>query len=126
MTADTSKNKGKTKGKAEPKAAVKPAGVAAPQTAEPVQRNRMTMVGTVVSDKMQKTIVVRVERKVKEGSYGKYVTRTERYKAHDEKGEAKVGDLVEVVSSRPLSRGKRWALKGILRRGSAASVLGVE
>jgi len=119
------KNKTETKGKAKAKAAT-PSKAAAPKAVEPVQRNRATMVGTVVGDKMQKTIVVRVERKVKDGAYGKYVSSSERYKAHDEKCAAKVGDLVELVSSRPLSRDKRWALKNIVRRGSAAAVLGAE
>jgi len=78
--------------------------------------SRRTMVGTVVSDKMQKTIVVKVDRRVRHDLYKKYVTKSRRYKAHDEKNTAKLGDLVVVVESRPLSRDKRWALQSVVRR----------
>jgi small subunit ribosomal protein S17 len=81
----------------------------------PLQKRKM-VVGTVVSDKMMKTIVVKVDRKVREPLYPKYVTKSERYKAHDEKNEAKVGDRVSLVASRPVSRGKRWVLQSILRK----------
>lgn len=74
--------------------------------------------GFVVSDKMQKTIVVKVDRRVPDPFYKKYVIRSRRFKAHDEKNEAKVGDLVSLIESRPLSREKRWVLQSILRRGS--------
>ena len=81
----------------------------------PLQK-RGTVVGTVVSDKMQKTIVVNVDRRVRHEAYGKFVVRSRRFKAHDEKNEAKIGDRVELVESRPLSREKRWVLKTILRK----------
>jgi small subunit ribosomal protein S17 len=81
----------------------------------PLEKRKM-VVGTVVSDKMNKTIVVKVDRKVREPLYPKYVTRSERYKAHDEKNEAKMGDRVALVASRPISRDKRWVLQSILRR----------
>jgi small subunit ribosomal protein S17 len=81
----------------------------------PPQKRRV-VVGTVVSDKMQKTIVVKVDRRVRHALYKKYVTKSRRFKAHDEKNEAKVGDLVSLVESRPLSREKRWALQSIIRR----------
>ena len=81
----------------------------------PLERRKL-VVGTVVSDKMQKTIVVKVDRRVRESLYKKYLVRSERYKAHDEKNEAKIGDRVELVASRPLSREKRWVLKTILRK----------
>jgi small subunit ribosomal protein S17 len=79
-------------------------------------QKRGTVVGTVVSDKMQKTIVVRVDRRVRHGEYGKFVVRSRRFKAHDEKNEAKTGDLVTLLESRPLSREKRWVLQSIIRK----------
>ena len=89
-------------------------------TAETDDRNglqrRRTMVGLVVSDKMQKTIVVKIDRRVRHGMYGKYVVKSNRFKAHDEKNDAKIGDRVVLLESRPLSREKRWVLQSILRR----------
>ena len=70
--------------------------------------NRKTRVGVVVSNKMTKTVVVRVERRVTERKYGKIVTRAEKYKAHDEKQECGIGDRVCIVETRPLSKDKRW------------------
>ena len=87
--------------------------------ANALQRRR-TLVGLVVSNKMQKTIVVKIERSVRHGKYSKYVAQTNRFKAHDEKNDAKIGDRVLVVESRPLSRDKRWVLKEILRRAAGA------
>ena len=81
---------------------------------------RKTITGIVVSDKMQKTIVVKVDRRVRHGLYLKYLTKSRRFKAHDEKNDAKVGDLVQLVESRPLSREKRWALQSILRKAGHA------
>ena len=81
---------------------------------------RREVVGTVVSDKMQKTIVVKVDRRVRHTLYKKYLTRSQRYKAHDETNQAKVGDLVTLVESRPLSREKRWVLQNIIRRAGQA------
>jgi small subunit ribosomal protein S17 len=72
--------------------------------------------GVVVSDKMDKTVVVAVERKVQHEVYGKAERRTSRFLAHDEKNEAHVGDQVEIVESRPLSRRKRWAVARVVRR----------
>jgi small subunit ribosomal protein S17 len=69
---------------------------------------------------MQKTIVVRVDRQVRHGLYKKYVEKSERYKAHDEKNHAKMGDQVQLVESRPLSRDKRWVLQSVLRRAGQA------
>jgi small subunit ribosomal protein S17 len=77
---------------------------------------RKMITGIVVSDKMQKTIVVKVDRRVRHALYKKYLTKSRRFKAHDEKNDAKVGDLVQLVESRPLSREKRWALQSILRK----------
>lgn len=87
---------------------------------------RREMTGLVVSDKMQKTIVVKVDRRIRHGLYRKYMTNSKRYKAHDEGNTAKVGDLVVIVQSRPLSRDKRWALKTIVRKGSRLAALNVE
>ena len=74
--------------------------------------------GIVVSGKMQKTIVVKVDRRVKHLRYAKYITISKRYKVHDETNSAKVGDRVEIIESRPLSRHKRWALRRIIMRSS--------
>ncbi|HHY71017.1 MAG TPA: 30S ribosomal protein S17 [Thermoanaerobacterales bacterium] len=72
--------------------------------------------GVVVSDKMDKTIVVAVENFVRHPIYGKTIKRTKKYKAHDENNECKVGDLVKIVETRPLSRHKRWRLVEVLRK----------
>ncbi len=85
----------------------------------PLQRRR-AVVGTVVSDKMQKTIVVKVDRQVRHSLYKKYVEKSRRFKAHDEKNEAKVGDRVTLIESRPMSREKRWVLQSIIRRAGQA------
>ncbi|MEQ1871324.1 MAG: 30S ribosomal protein S17 [Vicinamibacterales bacterium] len=77
-------------------------------------------VGVVVSNKMQKSIVVAVEWQVRHGLYGKTERRTSKFMVHDEKGDAKPGDIVSIVETRPMSRRKRWALKAIVRQ--AASV----
>ena len=74
--------------------------------------------GTVVSDKMDKTVVVAVERKVRHDVYGKTQRKTSKFVAHDEKNEAKVGDTVVISESRPLSKRKRWALVRIVERAS--------
>ena len=83
-------------------------------------QRRKTIVGTVVSNKMQKTIVVKVDRQVRHTLYKKYVEKTQKYKAHDETNDAKIGDRVSLVESRPLSRDKRWVLQKILRRAGQA------
>ena len=72
--------------------------------------------GVVVSDKMQKTIVVQVERTVQHSKYRKFLNQRKRYKAHDEKNECKIGDRVRIEETRPLSRDKRWRLQSILER----------
>jgi len=71
--------------------------------------------GVVVSQKMQKSIVVAVEWQVRHGMYGKTERRTSKFMVHDEANTAKIGDLVAIVETRPLSRRKRWALKQIVR-----------
>ncbi|MBE0569060.1 MAG: 30S ribosomal protein S17 [Deltaproteobacteria bacterium] len=77
---------------------------------------RKKKVGTIVSDKMDKTVVVRVERLVPHEEYKKYVKRRENYKAHDEKNEFQVGDRVEIVETRPLSKDKRWRVARLIER----------
>ena len=77
---------------------------------------RKTRVGLVVSDKMQKTVVVAIDRRVPHPVYGKMVTRTTRLKAHDEENSAKVGDTVRIMETRPLSKDKRWRVVEILDR----------
>lgn len=72
--------------------------------------------GIVVSDKMQKTIVVLVERVVQHGKYKKFLRAREKYKAHDEHNESRVGDRVRIEETRPLSRDKRWRLRAVLER----------
>lgn len=76
---------------------------------------RTTRVGVVTKSKMQKSVVVRVDRTVKHDLYKRYVRRTSRFMAHDENNECKVGDTVEIVESRPLSARKRWRVRKILR-----------
>ncbi len=77
---------------------------------------RKTRQGLVVSDKMDKTVVVAIERRVPHPVYGKMVTKTKKLKAHDEANSAKVGDTVRIVETRPLSKDKRWRLLEIVER----------
>ena len=87
------------------------------QNAQTVNRtSRKTRIGTVVSDKMDKTVVVSIERRVQHPVYGKMVRRTKRLKAHDEKNDAKTGDTVRIMETRPLSKDKRWRLVEIVER----------
>ena len=82
-----------------------------------VERNfRKERVGKVVSNKMQKTITVTVDRKVKHPIYGKFVNKTTKFKAHDEKKEAGIGDTVRIMETRPLSKDKRWRLVEIVEK----------
>jgi small subunit ribosomal protein S17 len=83
------------------------------------RENRRRMVGVVVSDKTAKTIVVEIDRTVRHPVYRKVLRRSQRYMAHDEQDEAREGDLVQIVESRPLSARKRWRLEQILRRANA-------
>lgn len=83
-------------------------------------RGRMQQVtGEVISDKMDKTITVKIFRRVRHPKYGKFMKKTSVFKAHDEKNEAKKGDLVRIQMSRPLSKTKRWRLMEIVTRGQA-------
>ena len=89
--------------------------------AKPVARakNQRTLVGRVVSDKMQKTVTVLVERKVKHPRIGKIVTRSSKYHAHSEANEFKEGDLVEIAECRPLSKTKAWKVTKLLKKSKA-------
>ncbi|MDD5285251.1 MAG: 30S ribosomal protein S17 [Desulfuromonadaceae bacterium] len=76
--------------------------------------HRKTQVGVVVSDKMEKTVVVKVDRLVKHSVYNKYIKRSVKYKVHDEQNSSKTGDRVEIIECRPMSKDKRWSLKQII------------
>lgn len=78
------------------------------------ETNIRTVTGQVVSDKMDKSITVAVERRVKHPIYGKYIKRTTKIHAHDENNECKIGDIVEIVQSRPISKTKSWKLEKIV------------
>ncbi|HOL16809.1 MAG TPA: 30S ribosomal protein S17 [Bacillota bacterium] len=78
--------------------------------------NRKVRTGRVISDKMDKTRVIAVQRIARHPLYGKTIRRTKKYKFHDENNETRVGDLVKIIETRPLSKDKRWRLKEILER----------
>ncbi|MBP7599913.1 MAG: 30S ribosomal protein S17 [Thermoflexales bacterium] len=79
------------------------------------RRRRLT--GVVVSDKMEKTIVVNVERSIRHPLYKKVLRRSKRYQAHDDTGTAKQGDTVEIIETKPISANKRWALVQVIKKG---------
>ncbi len=81
-----------------------------------LERHRRFLQGVVVSNKMDKTIVVQVTRRYRHPKYKKYVNERVRYKAHDEANTANIGDKVRIIESRPLSRDKRWRLTSVLER----------
>jgi small subunit ribosomal protein S17 len=128
--AKSSKTKAKT-AKARSHAKAKPAAARAADTAAPAQvqaeaaaaaapaedtRGRRTLTGRVVSNKMQKTIAVEIERLVKHPAYGKYIRRTTKLLAHDENGSSQEGDLVVITPCRPMSRHKSWRLIEIVEK----------
>ena len=78
--------------------------------------NKRTIKGVVVSNKMDKTVVVKTERLVKQAGFRKYMRQHQKYKAHDERNECGIGDTVMIVESRPLSRDKRWRVREILEK----------
>jgi len=89
------------------------------QTSQPEKhRTRASKVGVVVSDRMDKTAVVAVERMVRHATYTRIVRRTSRFFAHDEKNDAKVGDQVEIVETRPMSKNKRWRIARVISRAT--------
>lgn len=80
------------------------------------RNRRKTRVGVVVSDRMHKTAVVQIERLVKHPIYGRYVRRRKRYKVHDEQNECRIGDVIQFMETRPLSKDKCWRLVSFVRR----------
>ena len=95
-----------------PSAAAVP--VAAPAAA--AKKNTRTLVGKVVSDKRMKTITVQIERRTKHELYGKIVARSSKYHAHDENGEYKMGDVVEISETRPISKTKAWVVTRLVQK----------
>lgn len=85
-------------------------------TETPSRARRKTRMGVVVSDKQDKTVTVRVERRFPHPLYGKQVTRTKKYHAHDETNQYQVGDVVRIVETRPLSKTKRWRVVELIER----------
>ena len=94
--------------------AAEPAAAAAPAARA---KNTRTLIGKVVSDKRSKTITVLIERRTKHELYGKIVARSSKYHAHDEKGEYKMGDVVEIAESRPISKTKSWVVTRLVQKG---------
>jgi len=88
---------------------------------ENVVRRRASKTGVVVSDKADKTVVVRVDRIVRHKLYKRYIRRKTKFMAHDETNDCKVGDTVEIVESRPLSARKRWRVRRVVKRGQGAA-----
>ena len=86
---------------------------------EPKAKNTRTLVGKVVSDKRTKTLTVLVERRTKHELYGKIVARSNKYHAHDELGEYKLGDVVEIAESRPISKTKSWVVTRLVEKARA-------
>jgi small subunit ribosomal protein S17 len=86
------------------------------QAAETERGRRKIRTGTVVSDRMDKTVVVKVERRLAHPLYGKQVTRTKKYHAHDENNEYNIGDVVRITETRPLSKLKRWRVSELVER----------
>lgn len=80
------------------------------------ESNRKEKVGLVTSNKMTKTIVVSVERQIKHPKYGKFIKRTSKFMAHDEKNESNIGDTVRIVETRPLSKNKCWRLVEVVEK----------
>ncbi len=85
-------------------------------TKPPLKR---TLIGKVVSDKRSKTVTVQVERRVKHELYGKIVGKFSKYHAHDEKGEFKMGDVIEITESRPISKTKNWVVTRLVEKAAA-------
>lgn len=83
-----------------------------------LDKAQRTMVGRVVSDKMDKTITVRIERRVKHGVYGKIISRSTKIKAHDEENVCGIGDLVTIKETRPLSKSKAWTLVEVVEKAA--------
>jgi small subunit ribosomal protein S17 len=82
-------------------------------------KNTRTLVGRVVSDKRSKTVTVLVERRTAHELYGKIVAKSSKYHAHDEKGEYKMGDTIEITESRPISKTKNWVVSKLIQKAAA-------
>ncbi len=82
-----------------------------------VRGRKKVLIGTVISDKMEKTVSVSVERRVKHPVYQKYIRKMVKLKAHDENNQGRVGDRVRIIETRPLSKQKRWRLQEVLEKG---------
>lgn len=82
--------------------------------------HRKSRVGVVVSDRMQKTVVVKIDKIIQHAKYGKFMRRRIKYKAHDENNECRIGDRVEIIETRPLSAQKRWRVSRIIERAPVA------
>jgi len=89
------------------------------ETQQAPQKSGRTLTGRVVSDKMDKTVTVLVERRVTHALYGKIITRSKKYHAHDETNEIKAGDLVTIEETRPLSKTKAWKVAKVLEKAGA-------
>jgi small subunit ribosomal protein S17 len=89
---------------------------AAPDAPAPRKTNTRTLIGRVVSDKRAKTVTVLVERRAKHELYGKIVARSSKYHAHDENGDYKMGDLVEIAEGRPISKTKSWSVTRLVQK----------
>jgi small subunit ribosomal protein S17 len=94
------------------------ADAAAAAPAEPRAKNTRTLIGKVVSDKRSKTVTVLIERRTKHELYGKIVAKSSKYHAHDEAGEYKNGDVVEIAESRPISKTKSWVVTRLVQKGA--------
>jgi small subunit ribosomal protein S17 len=94
----------------------------ATSTEENKKPNKQEKVGEVVSDKMNKTIVVQVSRRVAHPLYKRIVTKHKKFYAHDEQGQAKIGDVVRIVECRPMSRLKRWQLQEVVRKAVVVTI----
>jgi len=114
MNADVTSNVDLTAPSAD--SPIVPAAAGAAQ-AEPKAKNTRTLIGKVVSDKRSKTITVLIERRTKHELYGKIVAKTSKYHAHDENGEYKMGDVVEIAESRPISKTKSWVVTRLIQKG---------
>ena len=94
-----------------------PAETVAAAPAEPRAKNTRTLIGKVVSDKRSKTVTVLIERRTKHELYGKIVAKISKYHAHDEAGEYKNGDIVEIAESQPISKTKSWVVTRLVQKG---------
>ena len=90
--------------------------VATTETTKADRHRRKTRVGRVVSDRMEKTVVVEIERLVQHALYGRYVRRRSKFKVHDQNNECRIGDVIRFMETRPISKDKRWRFVGFVER----------